>query len=420
MRHLGLALLLASACTGSLSNGGGGGGGGGDDDTTPPPNNTVAVFVADGATPQANVRVLFQGADGSVVTAMTDATGTASTDMPVGGNVTVIRTYAAAVPPAEQRYPEVLTYVGVKPGDQLHLGHEIDDLGDASAINVKVPLTTQGTVKVVTPCGTGEGTAPNVPISVTGCASQLAFYVSDGNQSSFLAHAAYGSSVDLSTQHLTGSLAMSLSATNLTDVTSVRAEARLVDGAFTLFSSGTKRVDGGAQTVNMPNLQTGDELVVGTIATAAGGTQMIASRRPYAVTPTIIDASANRIASIDEDPMVTPTTITWLEGGTGEPDFVIATIDVTRGGSPLPTDAQYTRTIIAPHAGMSLAIPPSGDASFDPTADDQLAARLGLVQATGGYDALRGRALSVSNIVTAAPMGGTVTLSYAGNNAPEL
>lgn len=416
MRHLRVALLLASACTGSLSSGGGGSG----DDTAPPPTSMVMMTVADGATPQANVRVLFQAADGSVVTVMTDATGTASADMPAGGNVTVIRTYPAAVPPAVQRYPEVMTYVGVKPGDQLHLGHEVDDLSDASAINVKVPSTAQGQVKVVTPCGTGEGTAPNVAISVTGCASQLAFYVSDGGQSSFMARAPYGNSVDLSTQSLVGSLATSLSATNLTDVTSVQAEARLVDGAYTLFSSGTKRVDGGAQTVNMPNIQNADELVIGTIATTAGGTQMIASRRPYAVTPTIIDASANRIASIDENPSVTPTEITWVEGGTGDADLVIATIDVTRGGSPLPSDAQYTRTIIAPHAGMSLAITPSGDATFDPSADDQLAARVGLVKATGGYDAVRERALSVSNIVTLAPMGGFVTLSYPGNNPPEL
>ena len=69
----------------------------------PPPNNRVAVTVADGATPQANVRVLFQAADGSVVTAMTDATGVAFTDMPAGGNVTVIRTYPVAVPPAANR-----------------------------------------------------------------------------------------------------------------------------------------------------------------------------------------------------------------------------------------------------------------------------------------------------------------------------
>ena len=415
MRHLALGLVLASACTGSI------GSTGGDGPPPAPPTNKVAVTVQDGATPQANIRVVFQAADGSVVSAMTDATGTASADMPTGGNVTVIRTYPVAVAPAVQKYPEVLTYVGVKPGDQLHLGHEVDDTSDASAINVKVPVTAQGTVKVVTPCGSGAGTAPNVAISVTGCPTQLALYVSDGGQSSFMAHAAYGGSVDVSTSSLVGSLTSSLSATNVTaDISSVEAEARLVDGTFTLFSSGTKRVDGGAATVNMPNIQGAEELVVATIASAAGGTQMVASRRPYAVTPTVVDASANLIASIDQQPDVTPASITWVEGGTGGADFVLATIDVTRGGTPLPSDAQYTRTIIAPHTGMSLAIPLVDDAAWNPTTDDQLAVRVGLVKATGGYDALRANALAVSNVVTTAAMNGAVTLSYAGNNPPEL
>lgn len=69
---------------------------------------------------------------------------------------------------------------------------------------------------------------------------------------------------------------------------------------------------------------------------------------------------------------------------------------------------------------MSLAIPLVGDAMWDPTTDDQLSVRIGLVKATGGYDALRARALAVSNLVSATPMDGNVTLAYAGNNPPEL
>jgi hypothetical protein len=418
MRHLIAALLFATACTGSIDSDGGGGGGG---PVPPVPTSKVAVTVQDGATPQANVQVLFQASDGSVVTTTTDATGTATADMPSGGNVTVIRTYPVATTPTEQKYPEVLTYVGVKPGDQLHLGHALDDTSNAAAINVKVPATAQGTVKVVTPCGSGEGTAPNVAISVTGCPSQLALYVSDGSQSSFLAHAPYTNSVDVSTSSLVGSLTASLSATNVTpDITSVNAEARLVDGAFTLFSTGDKRVDAQPANVNMPNIQNAEELVVATIASTAGGTQMIASRHPYAVTPTIIDATANLAATIDQQPDVTPTSITWVEGGSGSADFVLATIDVTRGGTPVPSNAQYTRTIIAPHTAGSLAIPLVGDAAWDPQTDDQLAVRVGLVKATGGYDALRATALTVSNVTTIAPMNGVVTLSYAGNNPPEL
>ena len=415
MRHVITALLFATACTGSIGSDGSG------DNPPPPPTTKVAVTVQDGATPQANIEVLFQAADGTVTTMTTDATGTAIADMPAGGNVTVIRTYPVATPPATQMYPEVLTYVGVKPGDQLHLGHPMDVTSNAAAINVKVPATAQGTVKVVTPCGSGQGTAPNIAISVTGCPSQLALYVSDDGGSSFLAHVPYTNSVDVSASSLVGSLATSLSATNITaDVTSVTAEARRVDGAYTLFSSGEKNIDGQPASVDMPNLQNAEELLVATIASNAGGTQMVATRHPYAVTPTIVDASANLIASIDQQPDVTPTSITWVEGGSGSADLVLATIDVTRGGTPLPSNAQYTRTIIAPHTGSSLAIPLVGDAGWDPQTDDQLAVRVGLVKATGGYDALRANALSASNLVSITPMNGTVTLSYAGNNPPEL
>jgi hypothetical protein len=415
MRHVIAALLFATACTGSIDSDGGGG-------TSPPvPTTKVAVTVQDGATPQANIQVMFQAADGTVTALTTDATGTAIADMPDGGNVTVIRTYPVATAPATQMYPEVLTYVGVKPGDQLHLGHPMDVTSNAAAINVKVPATAQGNVKVVTPCGSGAGTAPNVAISVTGCATQLALYVSDDGGSSFMAHVPYTNSVDVSASSLVGSLTTSLSASNVRpDVTSVTAEARLVDGAYTLFSTGEKTITGQPASVNMPNLQGAEELVVATIASNAGGSQMVASRHPYAVTPTVIDASANLIASIDQPPAVTPTSITWVEGGSGGADLVLASINVTRGGTPLPNNAQYTRTIIAPHNGATLAIPLVGDAGWDPQTDDQLAVTVGLVKATGGYDALRANALTVSNIVSVAPTNGTVTLSYAGNNPPEL
>lgn len=420
MRTTALVLFFASACTGSITSGPGGG-----DDQPPPSSSKVQITVRDNATAQANVRVLFQTSDGTTITeAATDASGVASADMPAGGNLTVIRTYPVATDPAQQKYPEVFTYLGVKPGDQLQLGHMVDDSGTAAAINVKVPDTAQGTVKVVTPCGSGTGTAPNVAISVAGCASQIAIYVSDGGQNSFVAHAAYGNSIDLSTNSLVGNLSSSLSSINVTTgVTSVTAEARIVDGGYQLFSSGTKTVTTNPATVNMPNLSNVDELVIGTIATTAGGTQMIASRRPYQVTPTAIDASANLIAAIDKAPTATPTAVTWLESGTGTADFVIATVDVTRGsGNTLPSDAQYTRTIIAPHAGATLAIPvlDGADATYNPVMKDQLSARVGLVQATGGYDAMRARAFSVTNIVDSTPMSGTVTLSYAGGNPPEL
>src|SRR5690242_16783798 len=114
-----LALILASACTGSISGMGGGGGGG----SGMPPPVDVRITVQDAMVPQAGVRVLFQDADGSTITeAMTDANGQASTDMPDGGNLTVIRTFPAT-PPNPPPPDQVVTYVGVKPGDRLVLAN---------------------------------------------------------------------------------------------------------------------------------------------------------------------------------------------------------------------------------------------------------------------------------------------------------
>src|ERR1700733_14172349 len=92
---LGLALV---GCATKISGGGSGSGDDDDGNPTPPPSpTTVAIVVQDGAAPQANVRVIFQNADDSVIAqATTDMNGSASADMPNGGNLTVIRTFAAA------------------------------------------------------------------------------------------------------------------------------------------------------------------------------------------------------------------------------------------------------------------------------------------------------------------------------------
>jgi hypothetical protein len=410
MRKL-IGLILFSACTGTIGTGSGG------DDDVPPVPVDVQVTVRDGAAGQANVRVIFQNADNTpIAEKVTDAAGIAAVEMPNGGNVTVIRTYAP-IAPAPANPTEVYTYVGVKSGDRLVLGHELDTIDTPTAIIVKVPDSLQNTVKVVTPCGSGQGTAPYVPITVAGCPSNLTFYLTDGNQSSVLAHAAYGANVDLGLQSPVGNLTTTLSSTNLLPgVTTVEAETRIMDGTYQLYSSGTKRVDATPANVNMPNLQGVDEMVVATIK-ATDGTQMVASRQPYAVTPTIIDAGANLLPYVTT-PEYTPTAVTWVETGTGAADFVIATLDVT----PKNGADEYIRIIMAPHTGLSLAVPlmTGADAVFNPMTNDQIAGTHELVRSTGGYDAARGHAFGVPSVLQNAPMNGSVTISYAGNTPPTL
>ncbi len=420
MRHIGLTALLLTACTGTIGSTGGGG-----DDNPPPPPTTVQITVQDGTAPQAGVRVLFQPSDGPQIEIATDATGIAKTEMPLGGNITVIRTYPQSLPPPQTPKPaEVYTYVGVKAGDSLVLGHETDDSGTPGAINVVVPDAAQGNVTVVTPCGTGTGQAPNVPITVTGCPSMLPVFAHDDGQDSFFVQMPYASNLDLSHQLLVGSLTATLSATNVQPNMQVSAELRILSGMFAMYSTGNQGVDGGAQNVDLPNLQGLDSLVIGTITTA-NGTQMVARRATYAVTPTVIDASAGIIPYITGTPMYGPGTITWQETGTGTADAVIATLDVVRngamGGTPAP-GSEYIRAILAAHTGASLAIPvlTGADAIYNPSMVDQIQGTHGLIGAAGGYDVVRPHAFSVSNVVEGTPENGQITLSYAGNTAPTL
>ncbi|HUJ57970.1 MAG TPA: hypothetical protein VLX92_05745 [Kofleriaceae bacterium] len=412
-------LVLATACTGSI----GPGGGGGDDDGSgsgPPPTN-VGVTVRDGYAPQANIKVIFQNADDSVISEVTtDASGTATAPMPNGGNLTVIRTYPPPTPPAQAMPTEVFTYVGVKAGDNIVVGHEIDTLDTPSAIEVKVPDGANGTVTVTAACGTGQGNPPYVAVSVAGCAPNLEFFVQDGNRDSFIAKAPYGSAVDFSADELAQALTSELSSADIaTDTTEIDAEIRIVDGATTLYTSGQKRVDQNPQQVNLPNVTGVDELLVATIQ-GQNGNEMLGQRVPYMATPTAVDGSAYLIPYVTGNVTYSPTGFSWSEDGSGTADFVIGTLDVTRGpsqpGQTFPEN-EYVRYVIAPHSGTSLALPllAGADGIYNPTNKDQITGTHGLGAMTGGYDAARAGAFSVQNIVQNAPMNGTVTLSYSGN-----
>lgn len=407
---VGLASLL-SACTGTLGDGDGGG------DPPPPPATDVRVVVRDGNEPQANVRVIFQNSDDTVLTeAVTGADGVAAAEMPAGGILTVIRTYPTAVPPAVSRVPEIYTYLGVKAGDRLQLGRATSETTLPSAINVMVPEGAVGTVKVVTPCGSGQGTAPLVPITVRGCDAMVDFYVTDQDQSAFTKRATYSENVDLSLEPLLGALAATVSATNVVPDTTVNIELRIVAGAFQLYSSGNKRVDQAPATINLPNLMGVEQLVVTSIS-GAEGRQMIGKREAYSASPAIVDASSGLIPYV-KAPDYAPTGISWTEEGTGTADVVLATVNVTRA----TVGTEYVRAIVGPHTGLSLRIPilAGADAIYNPTTADQVAGTHGLLKVSGGYDAVRATAFTVSNIIELTPAGGAATLSYAGNTAPGL
>ena len=193
----------------------------------------VRVLLRDGFTPIAGVRVVFAGTGGMPSELTTDATGAATATMAMGGNVTVIR---------DGQVPEIYDYVAVKPGEILHVGHVSDTA--TTSITVTVPGATQGTVRVVTACGTGQGTGPDITVPVATCPPKPAFYVADSAQEGFAAKVPYSATIDLSQQALADFLSTTLLTYNVTpDLASVTVEARAMDGTHSLYSTGIHRVD---------------------------------------------------------------------------------------------------------------------------------------------------------------------------------
>ncbi len=425
MRHfVGLIAILGStACTGTLDSSGPGG--------PDPTSNEVSVVVRDGSVAAPGVTVIFQNTDDSVISeTTTDGAGTATAEMTTG-NVTVIRHFPAPLTPDEQqRPPELYTYVGVKGGDVLELGDPTPaDDAPASAINVMVPSTANGTVTVETPCGTGSGQAPLIPLTVRGCGSNLVLYVTDGDNSSFVASAPYGENVDVSNHAFLGSLGTTISATNVQPDTQIQVEKRLVKDDFTLFSTGTKRIDQTPATVDVPDLLEVDELQLVALTDANGRTQRKATRQPYVKGLTTIDGGVLGMIPYVSNVDYSPTGISWVEAGpaAGQADSVITVLTVSRdlgGAAPGPDDV-YVHAIIAPHNGATMRMPflPTSAANFNPGATDNIQGRFGLVQVTGtaeGYDALRNLAFRHASVLDAAPAGGQVVLSYQGNTPPTL
>jgi hypothetical protein len=403
------AMLVLSACTGQI---------GGDEPDPNAPTDVVAVVVRDGTMPVAGVEVIFQGSDDSVIaSATTGADGRAAAEMPLGGNVSVIRTYPMPMDPAEERRPDhVYTYVGVQGGDILDVVGELDmTAGTPNAINVKVSDAIDNTVSIETPCGTGEGTGPTIPMTVLGCAAEVPFYVTANNQA-FLLRAPLGENVDLSAGVLADALGSSISATNVPlDIESVVVEKRLQADAYEIYSSGTKRIDQTPATVTLPSVSGVDEVLVVAMARTTGGSQVVATRKPYEQGLTIVDASAIARIPYATKVQLAPTGISWTEDGAGAIDFVIAHLDVQRpdptGG---PYDIHFVRTIVAAHAGTNLRLPQLPNARYGVTADDSIGGQFGLVAVTAGWDAVREQVFAHRSVTDLAPMNGSVTVAYWG------
>jgi len=396
-------LVLATACTGELT------GGMGDDVVDPPPDQ-VTITVRDQGVPAPAVSVVFQAPDGTQIADLkTDGSGTAFAAMPAGGNVSVIRIIGGQ--------QVAYTYVGVKPLDSLVFGRGTLDNPSENNVTVNVPPAAGGgPVTISTACGTGTGQPPQIALALTGCATELDFFVADQAGNSFLAHAPLAGAVDLSTQAYAPSSVTMLSVLNVPAGGTTALEKRLDTPApFYVFSTGPLATQTTIEATT-PSLPSSEQVYVVNYTNAAS-VQMISNRQPFSATPSSIDVVANVMRATSAT-TVDPATgnVSWTETGDGVlPDHVTARLTVTR------PDLTFMRYIVAPYAGSLVNLPalPAMYATLNWTAGDTATAQHALGRATGGYDAIRNRVFAVASTVDAVPMNGTATYSYeAGTTAP--
>ena len=186
-----------------------------------------------------------------------------------------------------------------------------------------MPTGTNGTVKVEAPCGAGQGTAPQIAITVHTCNAQIGVYAEDSGHDAVFKRVAFGENIDLSMESLVGPLSSTISATNVTTGTTVTVEERLGADGMSYYTTGAKRVDNTTANVTLLPLAAMELLTLVT-SSANNQTQIVATRAMNTSNASVVDASAGLISSVSTVKYADGS-VTWTETGPGA-DGVLAAL----------------------------------------------------------------------------------------------
>jgi hypothetical protein len=431
MRSLLLVFAVLAAC--------------GDDDNRPladapvfddapvdmPTNGPVKITITSRGEPQVGIRVHFQNADSTlVITAATDATGSAVATMEPGGFVTVIdpfpRIGGVALP------SEAVTYAGVKPGDELVL---IDNQRGGASTQVDFelliglePTDTATQYLLFTPCtqfgldvtnAAGATAGNGAQVSLFGCTATTDFTIVANDVNGQIVKAWHKANVTPAQ-----AATLDLSAEAYVDPETVSFDYQSIPGGFTLVTANAQVASqngvtfasgGSADVVNTTASIRGvvRPVIAGTQVTLSqlfNGSSSVHSVLEWGVPTTAYMLSLGNI--------LTPTILlpqytgaptwdftlgglTWTTDNVGrQPDLVRALVHFQR------TDAANVTTfwewdIAAPlGATNQLAFPtlPAPDDILTPqmTDDFQIADVLTTAKVPNGYDAVRENILSLN------------------------
>jgi hypothetical protein len=359
-------------------------------DAALPPPTRVRVVMYSGAFPVADVPVVFQRADDTIVADVKTGTdGVAEVELPEGGTtVSVLPTYSDGV-------LGVLTYHGVKPGDVLEVGSKYPERTFIDDVTLRLPPLPDGSrsYSVVQRCGTSFDVQSST-VALRPCGSPTNFLVRDDNNHSFytdLLALRGGDTVDLTAAVFRGTRTITLRAENapmprfdFADLTTYTSDWLMQVSRNQ--STSVRIVDhAGAADFAIADVPTVDVTAELALPGPVAGI-VLWNRRQAPSLPFVFDFSQTGVAYI-KDATYADNTVRWTELETGG-DLAYAIVILRT-----PADARRVQiSLFGPKTGTSLRIPtfpaPYANRNRLPS-DAPLLFRAGIARATGGWDAVR-------------------------------
>jgi hypothetical protein len=366
--------------------------------------NPVTITMTAGNGPVAGVHVYFQNADSSVVLATTtNAAGQASAVMAAGGSVTAINPYT---PPLFGGVSdEIDTFLGVKPGDQLHLA--LGSLSTSITVNVTANVDPAAAVtSVYTPCGgvaeLSQGSAASV--SLTNCGASTDFLIVSYDQTATPLNEAFapavaisnGANIDLTSLAFTAVPTRTYTYMN-PGQNSYSFRDTVVDAQGPLF--GQNGSTSSTTTGPMPTFTNAGDVIQTTVYPGGANEEIFVDWAPYTDTYTT-DAGARMLPLYATGPSIDTTThtVSFTEQSGGvTPDFVYTVANAYR-----QADARsWVWRLASPHA-TTLTFPtlPTDVYDFNFRSTDNPGDNTLLVgKVPGGYDAVRPFLLSQKGLL---------------------
>jgi len=384
-----------------------------------PNSGVVTLTVIQDGSPRPGVDVYFLNGDNTVVAKMaTNAQGVATATMVAGGSVTAIDPFLI-----KSSGHDLRTFVGVKPGDNLHLTQ-----GGTAAQNVEVNFEVvlpgdsfASTYELHSNCGSsyfsansGSGSGSGSiggPTSWYGCGATvdvlLQTFDFNGNAVGAIYKAGValteGGTLDLTSSAYTTPLPNSTINWSNIPAAYTGLQARVVlassKGVLSTISLNPGPITAGAASLAFPRptVTNGIEITQTQPSQTTFAAQGLVDWAPQASTPVAVDVGAGLLATYAAAPSVSGATrtVTWSAGAGASPDFVWATLRASRPAGKSSTFWDWD--IVVPYGSTTFTLPllPTEVAQYNFAATDSVeVSELITAKVPGGYDAVRGDILT--------------------------